>query len=95
MAYREVAMNEVKEVLRLWLEGQGKRWIGRRVGLDPKTVRGYIEAVGRAGVTVEQGVAGLTDERFAAVMADLQPASGRRPHPRRLDPHHQQPRPDE
>ena len=70
-------MNEVKEVLRLWLEGQGKRWIGRRVGLDPKTVRGYIEAAERVGVTVEQGVAGLTDERFAAVMADLQPESGR------------------
>ena len=70
-------MNEVKEVLRLWLESQGKRWIGRRVGLDPKTVRGYIEAAERAGLTVEQGVAGLTDERFAAVMGDLQPASGR------------------
>ncbi len=41
MAYREVTMVEVKEVLRLWLGEMGKRRIAARLGLDPKTVRGY------------------------------------------------------
>ena len=44
MAYREVGMIEIKEVLRLWLAGRGKKPIARQLGLDPKTVRRYIRA---------------------------------------------------
>ena len=43
MAYREVTMIEVKEVLRQWLSGAAKRAIARRVGLDRNTVRRYLE----------------------------------------------------
>jgi DNA-binding CsgD family transcriptional regulator len=32
-------MIEIKEVLRLWLAGRGKKPIARQLGLDPKTVR--------------------------------------------------------
>jgi hypothetical protein len=42
VAYREVGMIEVKEVLRQWLEGGGKKTVARRVGVDPKTARRYI-----------------------------------------------------
>jgi len=47
MAYREVMMLEVKEVLRLWLSGVPKRQIAAQLGLDLKTVRRYPDR--RAG----------------------------------------------
>ena len=77
MAYREVEMVEVKEVLRLWLAGQGKRQIARQVGLDPKTVRSYIAAGQAAGLSQEEGEASLTEERLVAVLSAVRPSSGR------------------
>ncbi len=44
MGYRELKMNEIKEVLRRWKAQQGKREIARGTGLDRKTVRRYIDA---------------------------------------------------
>lgn len=44
MSYRELTMNEIKEVLRRWKARQSKREIARGAGLDRKTVRRYIEA---------------------------------------------------
>jgi transposase len=44
MSYRELNMNEIKEVLRRWKARQSKREIARNTGLDRKTVRRYIEA---------------------------------------------------
>jgi hypothetical protein len=35
MAFREVRVREIKEVLRLWLRGQGTRSIAALVGLGP------------------------------------------------------------
>jgi hypothetical protein len=45
MAFREVAMLEVKEVLRLWLLGVPKKGIAAQLGFDVNTVRRYL-AVG-------------------------------------------------
>ena len=42
MAFREVRVYEVKEVLRLWLRGKGTRPISALVGVDRKTVQRYI-----------------------------------------------------
>lgn len=53
MAFREVPMFEIREVLRLWLEGEGLRAIARLVRVDRETVRGGRR--GRAGV-VRDGV---------------------------------------
>ena len=44
MAYQEVTMLEVKEILRLWLGGCGKKRIARLLRADVETVRGYIIA---------------------------------------------------
>jgi hypothetical protein len=49
MAFREVRVFEVREVLRLWLAGEGIRATERLVGFDRKTVRRYVDAGGRAG----------------------------------------------
>jgi transposase len=69
MAYREVTMVEVKEVLRLWLGEMGKRRIATQLGIDPKTVRGYIEAARALGLERTAGNAALTDELVGQVIA--------------------------
>ncbi len=50
--YREVTMIEVREVLRLRGEGLPKKRIAAQLGLDPKTVRRYLETAATAGVRV-------------------------------------------
>ena len=49
MAYREVDVLEVKEVLRRWFAGAGKKQIARELGLCPRTVRRYLEWAAEAG----------------------------------------------
>ena len=46
MAFREVTMLEVKEVLRLWLLGVPKRRVAEQLGFDVKTVRRYVTTRG-------------------------------------------------
>jgi hypothetical protein len=53
MSYREVSVIEVREILRLWLQGLGLREVARLSGTDPKTVRRYMwSGLARAGWTV-------------------------------------------
>jgi hypothetical protein len=78
MAFREVTMIEVKEVLRLWLAQVPKKQIARTLGLDPKTVRRYIElGAGQGLVAGEQSADTLTDERLTAVLIALKTPAGR------------------
>ena len=42
MAFREVTVVQIKEVLRRWLRGEGERTIAKGVGVDRKTARRYI-----------------------------------------------------
>jgi hypothetical protein len=46
MGFREVPVFEVKEVLRLWLRGEGLRAIERLSGIDRKTIRRYVASAG-------------------------------------------------
>ena len=71
MPYREVGMLETKEVLRLWLGGVPKKRIARQLGLDPKTVRGYVREAEKCGLSVAQGPETLTEERLATVLVAL------------------------
>lgn len=79
MAYREVMMLEVKEVLRLWLSGVPKRQVAAQLGLDVKTVRRYLAAAQASGLAREQGVGALDDALVASVLAAVRPLLGR-PH---------------
>jgi transposase len=79
MAYREVAMVDVKEVLRLWLAGMARKRIAAQLGLDPKTVRRYVRTAQRTGLRLEQSAAALTDEQVAVVLVALK-AVRTRPH---------------
>jgi transposase len=73
MAYREVSVIEIKEVLRLWLAGQSLREVTRLAGLDRKTVRRYVQAAQAAGVTREGGDGQLSEEVLGAVVAVVRP----------------------
>ena len=77
MAYREVGMLEVKEVLRLWLGGVAKKRIARQLGLDPKTVRRYVEVAEASGLDPGLGPPGLTEEHLSTVILALRPDVGR------------------
>ena len=72
MAFREVTMVEIREVLRLWLAGRGKKPIARQLGLDPKTVRRYSRAAEACGLQSGMAEAVLTETRLAEIAARLQ-----------------------
>lgn len=69
MAYREVTMLELKEVLRLWMSGVGKKPIAAQLGLDVKTVRRYLRVATACGLAPGSGL--LSEERLAQVIAVL------------------------
>lgn len=71
MAYREVTMLEVKEVLRQWVDGGRKKAIARRVGVDRNTVRSYIKIAEQCGLKQGGGLGSLTEERLAEVLVAL------------------------
>ena len=74
MAFREVDVIEVREVLRWWLDGAGLRTIAERAGVDRKTARRYVEAAQAAGLSRDAGLSALCDELIGAVIAAVRPA---------------------
>jgi transposase len=73
MAFREVSVVEVREVLRGWLGGAGLRTVAGQAGVDRKTARRYVAAAEAAGVCREGGLAQLTDEVIGQVVAAVRP----------------------
>lgn len=73
MAYREVSVIEVKEVLRGWLSGAGLRVVAAQAGLDRKTCRRYVAAAQEAGLGRDDGFEQVTDEIVGAVIAAVRP----------------------
>src|SRR5260370_3204181 len=74
MAFREVLVTQVKEVLRAWLAGQGKRPAARRADVDVKTAARYIAAARAAGLARDGDESQLTDELLGRVVAAGRPA---------------------
>jgi transposase len=73
MGFREVPVFEVKEVLRLWLRGEGLRAIERLSGVDRKTVRRYVQAGVELGVDQGGGEGQLIDEVLSEVIERVRP----------------------
>jgi transposase len=73
MAFREVRVYEIREVLRLWLDGQGLRSIERLSQVDRKTVRRYVTAAEELGLVRDGGVDQLDDAFIAAVVEVVRP----------------------
>src|SRR5271165_5128477 len=74
MAFREVLVTQVREVLRAWLGGAGKRPAARRAGVDVKTAARYIRAAQAAGLARDGDESQLTDELLGQVVAAVRPA---------------------
>ena len=92
MAFREVRVFEVREVLRLWLQGEGQRSISRLAGMDRKTVRRYIDAAVELGLVRDGGDGQLSDVFLGQVVEKVRPhrTDGRGEARRLLDGHRDQ-----
>jgi transposase len=72
MAYRELTVVDISELLRRWLRGDPLRDIGRAGLADRKTIRRYIAAAGREGLAVGMPHSKLTDETVMRVASHVQ-----------------------
>jgi transposase len=77
MAYREVTMTEIKEVLRQWMARERSKRIARRLGLDPKTVRRYVRVAERCGLAVGMEAEALSEEKLSEIAGALGGMPGR------------------
>ncbi len=73
MAFREVPVFEVKEMLRLWLLGHGLRKIASLVRCDRKTVTRVVDIAKGLGLSAGDRPMVLTDRFVGEVMAVLAP----------------------
>jgi len=71
MAFREVTLQEVKEVVRLWRARVPKKRIAAQLGLDIKTVRRYVRALERGGAEPD------LDAATGAIVEAVSSARGR------------------
>jgi transposase len=63
-------VEQVREVLRAWLDGVGLRTVAMRAGVDRKTARRYVEAAEQVGV-VRDGGAGQLDDGVIGQVVEL------------------------
>ena len=73
MAFREVRVFEVREVLRLWLAARASERSERLVGFDRKTVRRYVDAAVGLGLVRDGGDDQLTDVFIGLVVEAVRP----------------------
>jgi transposase len=73
LAFREVRVFEVREVLRLWVRGKGLRSIEQLAGVNRKTVRRYVEAASELGLSRQGGESQLSDGLLASVVEAVRP----------------------
>jgi transposase len=73
VAFREVRVYEVREVLRLWLDGEGLRSIERLSAVDRKTVRRYVTAAEGLGLDRDGGGGQLSDVFVGMVVEVVRP----------------------
>jgi transposase len=74
LAFREVAVTEIREVLRAWLAGAGLRRVAEQAGVDRKTARRYVEAAVAAGLVRDGGIGQLSDALVGEVAQAVRPA---------------------
>ncbi len=75
MAYRELFVVEIKELLRLWSLGHGYRAVARMTGVDRKTVRRYVEVATALGLGGDDDSREVDDGLIADVVAAVRPGA--------------------
>jgi len=73
MAFREVTVVQVKQVLRGWLRGEGERTAARGAGVARMTARKYIAAAVELGLDRSGGEGQLTDELIGQICERARP----------------------
>lgn len=73
MAFRELSVVEIREILRRWQRGDGFRTVALDVGTDRKTVRRYVDAAKQRGLSRAAGGRVLDDDLLAEVIAAILP----------------------
>jgi hypothetical protein len=71
--FREVHVFEIREVLRLWLRGEGYRSVEQLSSVDRKTVRRYVAAATACGLVRNGGEDQLSDELIGQVCEVVRP----------------------
>jgi transposase len=79
MAYRELFVVEVREILRLWARGRGYRTVAQMTAVDRKTVRRYLAAAQALGFSRAEDSQPLDDELIAGVVAAVRPGGSSSP----------------
>jgi transposase len=77
MAYREVTVEEIKEVVRRWLAGEAVRRIARQGVADRKTVRRYVIAAEQCGLKRGDPESAVSEDVLSAIVVRLQPCRPR------------------
>ena len=67
MAFREVSVVQIKELLRRWLAGEGERATAKGAGVARTTARSYIAVAIELGVDRQDGDGQLTDELIGQI----------------------------
>lgn len=75
MAYRELLVVEIVEILRLWQRGHGYRTVAERTSVDRKTVRRYVEAAQALGLSRDEESVELDDAVVAGVATAVKPGA--------------------
>jgi transposase len=73
MAFREVSVVQVRELLRRWLRGEGERLIAKGAGVSRTTVRNYVAAAVELGVDRGGGEEQLSEEVIGQVCERVRP----------------------
>ena len=80
MAFREVSVTQIPQVLRRWIRGDdGLRSIALGAGVDRKTARRYVEAAVALGLDRSGDEDQLTDELIGGICEAVRPGPPERP----------------
>ena len=73
MSFREVGVHEIREVLRLWVRGEGLRSIEPLSLVDRKTVRRYVAVAKVCGVVQNADESQLAEELIGRLCERIRP----------------------
>lgn len=73
MAFRELHVIEIREIIRLWTLGVAIRAIARQTSADRKTVRRYINAAQKVGLEKGDTKKALSDSFLSELMEEIHP----------------------
>ena len=79
MAYRELFVVEIREVLRLWRKGYGYRRVAKLTSVDRKTVRRYVETAQVLGLERDPQGEPASDELIASLVSSIRPGPSSTP----------------